>query len=131
MVPRSPAAQPLSACAVVVSPKDSVAVVKRQLGAGDVVELADGRGVQITGTVTPGHRFATRAIPAGEFVLQYGQPIGTSKGIGSGDPISHANMSNEVPVVRELPLDLRNPPPANSVGRFVVTCVFALPRFEP
>jgi hypothetical protein len=41
----------------------------------------------------------TRAIPTGTFVLQYGQPIGTSKGIAAGDPISFSNMSNEVPVL--------------------------------
>jgi altronate hydrolase len=76
------------------------------------VALSDARRVTLTGPVTPGHRFATRAIPRGEFVLQYGQPIGTSKGIASGDPISHANLSNEVPLVRELPAELANPPPA-------------------
>ena len=111
MPSRLPAALPLSDCAVVVSPRDNVAVVKRALAAGDVVELAAGRELALRGAVTPGHRFATRAIPAGTFVLQYGQPIGTSKGIEIGDPISHANMSNEVPLVRELPADLVNPPP--------------------
>ena len=63
------------------------------------------------GPVTPGNRFATRAIPAGEFVRQYGQPIGTSLGIAEGDPITHANMSNDVPVVRDLDPDLHTPPP--------------------
>ena len=40
---------------------------------------------------------------------QYGQPIGTSRGIGEGDPITLQNMSNDVPVVRDLPADLRTP----------------------
>ena len=106
----SSSARPLSECAVVVSPRDNVAVVKSALVAGEVVRLVEGRELVLTGPVTPGHRFATRAIPAGSFVLQYGQPIGTSKGIGAGDPISHANMSNEVPLVRELATDLANPP---------------------
>jgi altronate hydrolase len=74
--------------------------------------LPDGRVVAITDSIEPGNRFAMRAIPAGEFVLQYGQPIGASLGIGEGDPISHANMSDAVPVVRELPEDLHTPPPA-------------------
>jgi altronate hydrolase len=103
--------RPLSDCAVVVSPRDNVAVVKSALARCDVVALSDGRELTLTGAVAPGHRFATRAIPAGSFVLQYGQPIGTSQGIAAGDPISHANMSNEVPVVRELPANLTNPPP--------------------
>jgi altronate hydrolase len=96
---------------VVVSPRDNVAVVKSALLAGDVVELEGGLELVLSGPVTPGHRFATRPIPAGEFVLQYGQPIGTSKDIAAGDPISHANMTDEVPLVRELPESLANPPP--------------------
>jgi altronate hydrolase len=102
---------PISEYAIMVDAKDNVAVVKTQIAPGTVVALPDGRDVSLTGAVTPGHRFATRAIPAGEFVLQYGQPIGTSLGISEGDPISHANMSNEVPVVRELPEHLSAPPP--------------------
>lgn len=104
--------RPLAQCAIVVSPHDNVAVVKQRLAAGDVVAFPDGRTLPITGEVTPGHRFATRAIPAGTFVLQYGQPIGTSLGIAAGDPVSHANMANDVPVVRDLPADLHNPPPS-------------------
>lgn len=116
MPPRSAPARPLAACAVIVSPRDNVAVVKLELMQGDAVLLPDGREVEITGQVTPGHRFATRAIPAGEFVLQYGQPIGTSRGIGAGDAISHSNMTNEVPLVRELPASLCNPAPAYLPG---------------
>lgn len=110
MVPTSSAALPLSECAVLVSPRDNVAVVKRALAGGERVTLADGAELALRGPVTPGHRFATRDIPAGGFVLQYGQPIGTSRGIRAGDPIDLANMSNEVPVVRELPAGLSNPP---------------------
>lgn len=111
MTSLSSSPRPLAQCAVVVSPKDNVAVVKTGLAAGDVVALPDGRSLPITGEVTPGHRFALRAVPVGEFVLQYGQPIGTSKGIGAGDPITPANMSNSVPLVRDLPATLHNPAP--------------------
>jgi len=103
--------RPLAAVAVLVSPQDSVAVVKATLTSGDVVELDGGEAITITGQVAPGHRFATRPIPAGELVLQYGSPIGTSLGIGVGDPVTPGNMSNEVPVVREVPDDLSNPAP--------------------
>src|SRR5262245_24490116 len=74
--------------------------------------MPDGRTIRVTAGITKGNRFATKSIPAGDFVLQYGQPIGTSLGIQEGDPISHANMSDEVPVPRELPEDLRNAAPA-------------------
>jgi len=97
--------------AMIVNAKDNVAVVKQELSPGAQIALPDGRTVAITGTVTPGNRFATRAVPAGDFLLQYGQPIGTSMGINEGDPVSHSNMSNDVPVVRELPEDLHTPKP--------------------
>ena len=104
-------AVPLSAVAVLVDPADNVAVVKAPVEAGLAVRLPGGDEVRVRGSVTPGHRFATRAIEAGAFVRQYGQPIGTSRGIAAGDPITPANMSNDVPVVRDLPPDLSTPPP--------------------
>jgi len=67
--------------------------------------------VTLPSAVPPGHRFATRAIPSGEFVRQYGQPIGTSLGIEKGEWISHDNMTDDVPVVRELVENLHNPEP--------------------
>ena len=104
-------AQPLAAVAVLVSDDDNVAVVKATLTRGDSVALPCGTEVTITGQVTPGHRFATREIPSGDLVLQYGAPIGTSLGIAVGDPITPENMSNDVPVVREVSDDLTNPAP--------------------
>ena len=102
---------PISEYAIIVDPKDNLAVVKQQTAPGLEVTLPTGRVIRVNATVPPGHRFATRDIPAGEFVLQYGQPIGTSLGIKEGDYISHDNMSNDVPVVRDLAEDLRTPPP--------------------
>src|SRR4028118_907334 len=95
-------AQPVSDYAIIVSPEDNLAVVKRETAPGIELALPGGRIIRVAATVPPGHRFATRDIPAGEFVLQYGQPIGTSLGIGEGDYISHANMTDDVPVVRDL-----------------------------
>lgn len=103
--------RPVSDYAVVVDPSDNVAVVKRETAPGLEVVMPGGRPVRLRAVVPPGHRFATRAILPGEFVLQYGQPIGTSLGIEEGDYISHDNMSNDVPVVRDLPEDLHTPPP--------------------
>jgi len=101
----------ISEHAVIVSPLDNLAVAKNAIPSGTTLELPGGRLVCIADSIEPGHRFATRPIPEGEFVLQYGQPVGTSLGIGEGDPISHANMSDAVPVVRELPENLHTPPP--------------------
>ncbi|HEY0320558.1 MAG TPA: altronate dehydratase family protein [Pyrinomonadaceae bacterium] len=104
-------APPISDYAIIVDPRDNLAVVKQETSPGLEVILPTGRVMRVTATVPPGHRFATRDIPAGEFVLQYGQPIGTSLDIKEGDYISHDNMSNDVPVVRDLPEDLSTPPP--------------------
>src|SRR5258706_10041418 len=105
------AATTIADYAIIVDPKDNVAVVKNETTAGLELSLPDGREIRISAVVAPGHRFATRAIPAAEFVLQYGQPIGTSLGIESGEAITHQNMSNDVPVIRELSVDLHTPPP--------------------
>ena len=105
------AATPITEYAIIVDPRDNLAVVKRETQPGLELTLADNRVIRVTTTILPGHRFAIRAIPAGEFVLQYGQPIGTSQGIDEGNQISHDNMSDEVPVIRELPDDLSTPPP--------------------
>jgi altronate hydrolase len=111
MSPTTPsAAAPLSAFAIRVDDRDNVAVAKVAVPAGTRVEC-DGLVVEVTDPVTPGHRFALEPIDAGAFVLQYGQPIGTSTGIAAGALISHANMSNDVPVVRDLDPALRTPPP--------------------
>lgn len=97
--------------AIIVDPNDNVAVVKKSTFSDLEVVLPNGKTVQVRGAVPPGHRFATRDISAGEFVLQFGQPIGTSLGIRSGEQITHSNMTNDVPIVRDLPENLHTPAP--------------------
>lgn len=101
----------ISDYAIIVDPRDNVAVVKKETVPGLEISLPSGRVICVSSAIQPGHRFATRDILAGEFVLQYGQPIGTSLGIKEGDYISHSNMSDEIPIVRDLPEDLQTPPP--------------------
>src|SRR3989442_14995481 len=97
--------------AIIVDPRDNVAVVKTETSPNLDLALPDERVISIKAAISPGHRFATRAIPSGEFVLQFGQPIGTSLGIREGEMISHENMTDDVPVVRDLPEHLYVPPP--------------------
>ena len=106
-----PKAAPVSEYGIIVDPNDNVAVVKKATFADLEVALPNDSIVKLRGAVPPGHRFATRDIPAGAFVTQFGQPIGTSAGILSGEQITHANMSNDVPVVRDLPETLHTPAP--------------------
>ncbi|MEZ5426916.1 MAG: altronate dehydratase family protein [Pyrinomonadaceae bacterium] len=116
-------AERISDYAIIVNPDDNVAVVKKETEEGLVVVLTDEKTVTVKERVTPGHRFATRDIPNGDFVCQYGQPIGTSLGIGAGEWITHDNMTNDVPIVRDLPEDISNPPPdyfpENEIGSFM------------
>jgi altronate hydrolase len=109
---QTPQAALLSDCAIIVDPKDNVAVVKKPATAGLEIVLPDDSLLQIRSDVPLGHRFAIRDIPAGQFVLQFGQPIGTSLGIVQGDQINHDNMTDEVPIIRDLPEHLHTPPPA-------------------
>src|SRR6185503_3971124 len=102
---------PLSEYAIIVDPRDNVAVVKKETSPGLRVCLPDGHTVCVTAAVPPGHRFATRSIPQGDYVLQFGQPIGTSLGIEQGAQISPNNMTNDVPIVRDLPDNLHTPAP--------------------
>jgi altronate hydrolase len=104
-------AAPISDFAIIVNPNDNVAVVKSETFEGLNLELPNGGSVNLQRAVPPGHRFATREISAGEFVRQYGQPIGTSLGIEKGEWITHENMSDDVPVVRNLDENLQNPKP--------------------
>src|SRR5262245_57046284 len=104
-------AVPISDYAIIVNPDENVAVVKNETRSGLVVALPDDGYVTVAAAITPGHRFATRDIPSGDFVRQYGQPIGTSLGIGAGEWITHDNMTDDVPVVRDLPDHIENPAP--------------------
>ena len=118
---------PLEAFAIVVNPADNVAVVKTQVESGLVLRLPDGRDVGVRGTVTPGHRFATRAIPAGEFVLQYGQPIGTSLGMQEGDPITSRQYVERGPRRARPPGRVPIEPPRYAIRGGAAAHVHGLP----
>jgi altronate hydrolase len=104
-------AELISDYAIIVNPDDNVAVVKTAVSAGLTVLHPSGRPIELKSAVPPGHRFAISDIPTGEFVRQYGQPIGTSLGVATGEWITHENMTDDVPVVRNLPADLETPAP--------------------
>ncbi|MCH2160314.1 MAG: UxaA family hydrolase [Phycisphaerales bacterium] len=101
----------LEQVAIVVGASDNVAVVKTEVTSGTQVELPGGRAITLAATIGPGHRFAIKGIDDGELVRQYDQPIGTSRGLAAGDAVTEETMSNDIPVVRDLPPDLSTPPP--------------------
>lgn len=122
MTERQPKTFPISDFAIIVNPEDNVAVVKNETTEGLVLQTPGGE-VALRADVPRGHRFALRDIPAGEFVKQYDQPIGTSLGILKGDWVTHDNMTDEVPVVRDLPEDIVTPAPdyfePSEIGTFM------------
>lgn len=61
-----------------LTPGDNVAVALRPLKAGEVV-LLDGFPLVVVRNVPPGHKLAAEPIPAGGFVVKYGNPIGTAR----------------------------------------------------
>jgi altronate hydrolase len=70
-----------------------------------------GEAVTVPHVVPASHRFAIREVAAGDFVRQYGQPIGTPLGIAAGDWVTHDNMTDDVPVVRNLDDNLQTSAP--------------------
>ena len=96
--------------AVTVHAADNVAVLKKDVQAGTVMQFSN-HILSAKGDIAAGNRIALLDIAKGSSVLQYGQPIGTSLGIAVGDPVSHANMNDDIPQVRTIPANLLTPPP--------------------
>ena len=94
------AAAPLSEYAIIVDQSDNLAVVKKSISHSLRVTLPEGRIVNVSDAVPAGHRFAIRAIPAGEFVLQFGQPIGNYQAV----QWMLADMATELAAARMLTL---------------------------
>src|SRR6266542_1628159 len=78
--------------AIVLKPEDDVAIAKREIRAGTVLEDAGGR-VEARQDVKPGHKIARRARRAGEAVRRYGQVIGFATAeIAAGDHVHSHNL---------------------------------------
>ena len=77
---------------VVLRPEDDVAIAKKELAAGTVLEEEAGRFVVRT-DVRPGHKVARRAVAAGQPVRRYGQVIGfATADIAPGDHVHVHNL---------------------------------------
>jgi len=60
---------------MLLAPRDNVAVALRALRAGERV-VVDGAALTLERDVALGHKFAARAIAAGETIVKYQCPIG-------------------------------------------------------
>ncbi len=88
---------PLEEVALVLHPRDNVAVAKTGLEPGSILvriqEAQAPENIAVGQTVPMGHKVAIRAVPAGEPVHKYGQPIGfASRRIRPGQHVHDHNV---------------------------------------
>ena len=81
--------------AIVLNPKDNVAVVLREVAPRESLQIGEG-GVAVLDRIPYGHKIARHDIPQGELILKYGMPVGRAKSdIPRG---GHVHMHNVVSV---------------------------------
>ncbi len=97
--------------AVIVHPdQDHVAVAKQLIPTGTTLRWEEtDTEITVRADVPTGHRFAIRSVPAGEWVLQYGQPFARSKGLELGDRVDDTTVNSDIPEVGPSQLTLRTP----------------------
>ena len=82
--------------AMVLNPRDNVAVALRDLKAGEEVEVTSGGEVlvvQLLSDVPFGHKFALAEIKKGEQVIKYGEVIGiATRDIKRGEHVHVHNV---------------------------------------
>jgi altronate hydrolase len=79
--------------AIILRPEDDVAIAKKEIPAGTVLEDAEGR-IEVRQDIKPGHKVARRARRTGEAVRRYGQPIGfATADIAVGDHVHTQNVA--------------------------------------
>ena len=84
--------------AVVLNAADDVAVALRDLRLGERVRIKEAAALTelaALGDIPLGHKFARRAIAAGEIVRKYGEPIGgATAAIAAGAHVHVHNISS-------------------------------------
>jgi altronate hydrolase len=79
--------------AIVLNPADDVAIAKKEIPAGTVLEDAGGR-IEVRQDIRPGHKVARHARARGEEVRRYGQVIGfATADIVMGDHVHTQNLA--------------------------------------
>jgi altronate hydrolase len=79
--------------AIVLNPADDVAIAKKEIPAGSVLEDAGGR-IEVRQDIRPGHKVARHAKNTGQNVRRYGQVIGfATADIAVGDHVHTQNLA--------------------------------------
>jgi hypothetical protein len=80
---------------LLLHPDDNIVVARRDIAAGEKVEL-DGQRFTIPAGVELGHKLARRVIEADERVLKYGAPIGSMKvRVDRGEHVHLHNLKSD------------------------------------
>lgn len=80
---------------LLLAPDDNIAVATCELAAGTVLTVA-GRQVVLRDSVDVGHKFAVRALGAGERIIKYRAPIGSaSRSIEAGEYVHTHNLTSD------------------------------------
>jgi altronate hydrolase len=96
---------------VQIHPSDNVVVATEALDAGQQVVIAGVPHV-LSAAVPPGHKIATRSIPAGEPVVKYGFPIGRAiEEIPAGAWVHSHNLATGLSGMQEYVYQPTIPPP--------------------
>lgn len=78
-----------------LSPDDNVLVVVKAITEGQTLEV---EGIQVTArkTIPFGHKVAARALEAGEKIIKFGMPIGSStSAIRAGEHVHTHNLQSD------------------------------------
>ena len=79
--------------AIILKPEDDVAIAKREIPAGAILEDAGG-WMEVRQDIKPGHKVARRARRTGDEVRRYGQVIGfATRDITVGDHVHTQNLA--------------------------------------
>ncbi len=65
--------------ALIIHPRDNVAVVLRTMAAGDLVQVEGAHAFRTLDDIPASHKVALREISAGEEIIKYGQTVAVSK----------------------------------------------------
>ena len=80
---------------LILAPSDNVAVACTDLAAGTTL-IVDGRELTTDQVVQTGHKLARRSIAAGERIVKYGAPIGSSRAaIVAGAYVHTHNLASD------------------------------------
>lgn len=98
---------------IVINPRDSVAVALQELPAGFTGRTEEGLAFTLTEPIPRGHKFALRAMAAGEEIIKYGMPIGTARqAIAAGEHVHTHNIRTglgEILAYHYEPLEIKMP----------------------